>query len=568
MPSETDDAFARSPWMAFLMSISVATMYRGCWQWMLLVCLLSFPLFAAAQSESATGQSARLSDGAAQSLLTRLAEARNPAKPAVIDEIAMSGDVRARGWLEAFSASKLARLKDAERFLIIDNNRGREWTVSDALSGESAGKVSRRDLKTLRSNNSLRGHIDGVLSMIDLSSPDAEVRLAAARGLRGSVDEAMAERLPSLIEQEGDDAIRATLEEGLAIQQLEATGDPAALDTLSGSLNAAAIAAINGAAASDDLQLAQAAKVALAGIEQKLQLNSGLETLYFGLSLGSVLVLAAIGLAITFGVMGVINMAHGELIMLGAYTTWGMQQLLPGQPGLALLLSIPAGFLVAAAVGIVIERSVIQHLKGRPLETLLATFGISLILQQLVRTTISPLNRIVVTPEWMSGSLMINEALSLTLNRLYIIGFALFVFAGLMLIMRRTRLGLEVRAVTQNRAMARSMGIKATRVDIMTFALGSGVAGLAGVALSQITNVGPNLGQNYIIDSFMVVVFGGVGNLWGTLVAGMSLGLLNQFLEPWAGAVLAKIVVLVFIILFIQKRPRGLFPQKGRAAEG
>ncbi len=299
-----------------------------------------------------------------------------------------------------------------------------------------------------------------------------------------------------------------------------------------------------------------------------LKVNRAAETLYFGLSLGSVLVLAAIGLAITFGVMGVINMAHGELIMLGAYTTWMMQQLLPGQPGLALILSLPAGFLVAALAGIAIERGVIQFLKGRPLETLLATFGISLILQQLVRTAISPLNRTVVTPEWMSGSIAINDALSLTLNRLYVLGFALVVFAALMLIMRRTRLGLEVRAVTQNRAMARSMGIRATRVDIMTFALGSGVAGLAGVALSQLTNVGPNLGQSYIIDSFMVVVFGGVGNLWGTLVAGLSLGVINQVLEPWAGAVLAKIIVLVFIILFIQKRPRGLFPQKGRAAEG
>ncbi|MDX1467564.1 MAG: urea ABC transporter permease subunit UrtB, partial [Halomonas sp.] len=334
------------------------------------------------------------------------------------------------------------------------------------------------------------------------------------------------------------------------------------------SLNGEVRAALGSAARSDDPALAEAAQAALADIEQKLRLNRGLETLYFGLSLGSVLVLAAIGLAITFGVMGVINMAHGELMMLGAYTTWAMQQLLPGQPGLALLLAIPAGFLVAALAGVAIERGVIQFLKGRPLETLLATFGVSLILQQLVRTVISPLNRTVVTPEWMSGSLMINEGLSLTLNRLYVLGFALLVFAGLMLVMRRTRLGLEVRAVTQNRAMARSMGIRATRVDILTFALGSGVAGLAGVALSQLTNVGPNLGQNYIIDSFMVVVFGGVGNLWGTLVAGLSLGVINQVLEPWAGAVLAKILVLVFIILFIQKRPRGLFPQKGRAAEG
>jgi len=265
--------------------------------------------------------------------------------------------------------------------------------------------------------------------------------------------------------------------------------------------------------------------------------------------------------------MGVITMAHGELILLVAYPTWGMQQLFPGQPGLALILSIPAGFMVAATAGIIIERSVIQYLKGRPLETLLATFGISLILQQLVRTVISPQNRTVVTPDWMSGSLVINDALSLTLNRLYVLAFALIVFAGLLLLLRTTLLGVEVLAVTQTRAMARSMCIRAPRVDIMTFALGSGLAGLAGVALSQLSNVGPNLGQNYIIDSFMVVVFGGVGNLWGTLVGAFSLGILNKFLEPYAGAVLGKILVLVGIILFIQKRPRGLFALKGRAVE-
>jgi len=384
--------------------------------------------------------------------------------------------------------------------------------------------------------------------------------------MMGKVDAALVAPLEARLEKEESAAVRDRIEAALAIYRVE-QGDIEAVEVLAGSLHPRARAALNNAAASDNSQLAEAANKALASIEQKLKINKAAETLYFGLSMGSVLVLAAIGLAITFGVMGVINMAHGELIMLGAYTTWGVQQLLPGQPGLALLLSIPAGFLVAAIAGIIIERSVIQHLKGRPLETLLATFGISLILQQLVRTVISPQNRTVVTPEWMSGSVVINDALSLTLNRLYVMAFALIVFAALMMIMRRTRLGLDVRAVTQNRAMARSMGIKATKVDILTFALGSGVAGLAGVALSQLTNVGPNLGQNYIIDSFMVVVFGGVGNLWGTLIAGLSLGTINQLLEPWAGAVLAKIIVLVFIILFIQKRPKGLFPQKGRAAE-
>ncbi|NVD36440.1 urea ABC transporter permease subunit UrtB [Marinobacter lutaoensis] len=525
---------------------------------LILACLLLVPALATAQ----------VADADAQQLLTALAESSFAGKKAVIGRIAGSGDERARRWLEAFADNKLARLESSGRFVIVLSNRGRNWTLADALTGEPLGEVSRRDVDTIRINNSLRNELTSVLSVLDLKSPDPASRLAAARALRGKVDEGLAERLPGLMADESAPAVHQALEEALAIYRVAEQGDVQAVATLSGSLNSEARAALRNATASDDPVLAQAATRALERIEQKLKLNRAAETLYFGLSLGSVLVLAAIGLAITFGVMGVINMAHGELIMLGAYTTWGMQQLLPGQPGLALILAIPAGFLVAALAGIAIERTVIQHLKGRPLETLLATFGVSLILQQLVRTVISPLNRTVVTPDWMSGSVMINEALSLTLNRMVVIGFALVVFAGLMLIMRRTRLGLEVRAVTQNRAMARAMGIRATRVDILTFGLGSGVAGLAGVALSQITNVGPNLGQSYIIDSFMVVVFGGVGNLWGTLLAGLSLGTINQLLEPWAGAVLAKILVLVFIILFIQKRPRGLFPQKGRAAEG
>ncbi|PVY75753.1 amino acid/amide ABC transporter membrane protein 1 (HAAT family) [Tamilnaduibacter salinus] len=509
-----------------------------------------------------TGLVAAETDG--QALLNNLTERD---KAAAVTAIAESGDPRARRWLEAFADNKLSRMKDSGQFVVVLENRGRDWTVEDALTGEAIGEVSRRNLDRVRINNAMRSQIANTLALLDLTVDDIDQRRQAAGDLRGQVDEDLVGPVETLMNQASDEDVREKLAQALAIYRVE-QGDVSAVSVLSGSLNSDARSALNGAAGSDDPAMAAAAQEAMASIEQKLKLNKAAETLYFGLSLGSVLVLAAIGLTITFGVMGVINMAHGELIMLGAYTAWGMQQLLPGQPGLALILAIPAGFLVSAFAGIIIERSVIQFLKGRPLETLLATFGVSLILQQLVRTVISPLNRTVVTPEWMSGSIMINEALSLTLNRLYIIGFALVVFAGLMLVMRRTRLGLDVRAVTQNRAMARSMGIRATRVDIMTFALGSGVAGLAGVALSQTTNVGPNLGQNYIVDSFMVVVFGGVGNLWGTLVAGLSLGTINQLLEPWAGAVLAKVVVLVFIILFIQKRPRGLFPQKGRAAEG
>ncbi|MFC7091226.1 urea ABC transporter permease subunit UrtB [Halomonas salifodinae] len=487
-------------------------------------------------------------------------------KAHAIEAIVGNGDPRARDWLQALLDGRLQRT-EAGRFVVVLDNRGRDWPVADALTGEPLGEISRRDLERLGINNALRNQLRSAIAVVDLHSPDLDQRRASAERLLGEVDAELAAPLAAVIEAETDSGVRRRLVQALAVYRLE-QGEVAAVADLEGSLHPRVRVALSRAAGGDDPALAAAAGSALNAIEQLLKVNRAVETLYFGLSLGSVLVLAAIGLAITFGVMGVINMAHGELIMLGAYTTWAMQQLLPGQPGLALLLAIPAGFLVAALAGVAIERGVIQFLKGRPLETLLATFGISLILQQLVRTVISPLNRSVVTPEWMSGSIAINDALSLTLNRLYVLGFALLVFAALMLIMRRSRLGLEVRAVTQNRAMARAMGIRATRVDILTFALGSGVAGLAGVALSQLTNVGPNLGQNYIIDSFMVVVLGGVGNLWGTLVAGLSLGVINQVLEPWAGAVLAKIIVLVLIILFIQKRPRGLFPQQGRAAEG
>ncbi|WP_234268560.1 urea ABC transporter permease subunit UrtB [Billgrantia ethanolica] len=547
---------------------------RGSWL-LALALSLALVLGLSITTPAAAQDSTPDDDAAAMTLLEALDVDSFPTKGEAIDAIVHSDDSRARDWLQALLDGRLQRAGDG-RFVVVLDNTGRDWPVQDALSGEPLGQMSRRELDRIGINNALRNQLRSAIAVVDLYAADVGLRRASAERLLGEVDSDLAGPLAEVIEEEPDARVRERLVQALAIYRLE-QGELQAIDDLRGSLHprvrvalarAASGTVESRAANGDDPIVADAAREALNSIEQMLKLNRAAETLYFGLSLGSVLVLAAIGLAITFGVMGVINMAHGELIMLGAYTTWAMQQLLPGQPGLALILAIPAGFLVAALAGIAIERGVIQFLKGRPLETLLATFGISLILQQLVRTGISPLNRTVITPEWMSGSIAVNDALSLTLNRMYVLGFALVVFAVLMLIMRRTRLGLEVRAVTQNRAMARSMGIRATRVDIMTFALGSGVAGLAGVALSQLTNVGPNLGQNYIIDSFMVVVFGGVGNLWGTLVAGLSLGVINQVLEPWAGAVMAKIIVLVFIILFIQKRPRGLFPQKGRAAEG
>jgi urea transport system permease protein len=314
----------------------------------------------------------------------------------------------------------------------------------------------------------------------------------------------------------------------------------------------------------------EAAVDAVAEIESALAYWSGLQNVYYGLSLGSVLLLAAIGLAVTFGVMGVINMAHGEMMMLGAYTTYIVQQILissaPGLMEWSLLIAIPSAFLVSAAAGVAIERGIIRFLYGRPLETLLATWGLSLIIQQGVRTIFGPTNKAVITPQWMSGSFALGH-LQITYTRLYIIVFAMIAFSLLIAFLRRTYSGMQMRAVTQNRRMASAMGVRTNWIDAFTFALGSGVAGIAGVALSQIDNVSPNLGQTYIIDSFMVVVFGGVGNLWGTLVGAMTLGVANKFLEPYAGAVVGKILVLVFIILFIQRRPRGLFALKGRAVE-
>ncbi|OQX40759.1 MAG: urea ABC transporter permease subunit UrtB [Candidatus Sedimenticola endophacoides] len=385
-------------------------------------------------------------------------------------------------------------------------------------------------------------------------------------------DPANAERLTPLLESEQDVQVRETMGLVIALADLESEDRQQrvkAVATLEGSLHPAVRNGLRKLMDNTgDKAFAESIQHTLNGIDARLQFYSVVENIFFGLSLGSVLVLAAIGLAITFGVMGVINMAHGELIMIGAYTTYVVQLLMPDHIGASVLVAIPAAFVVSGLVGIAIERGVIRFLYGRPLETLLATFGISLVLQQAVRSIFSPLNRSVETPSWMSGVWEINSALSLTFNRLYIIIFCLLVFAALFMVLKRTALGLQVRAVSQNRAMARAMGVRSEWVDAMTFGLGSGIAGVAGVALSQLTNVGPNLGQAYIIDSFMVVVFGGVGNLWGTLVSGMTLGVANKFLEPWSGAVLAKILVLVFIILFIQKRPRGLFPQKGRAAEG
>ncbi|MFN3015710.1 urea ABC transporter permease subunit UrtB [Vibrio coralliilyticus] len=478
--------------------------------------------------------------------------------------------------LSAWLNGRLYHLKapgeSRDQALYITSSSAAGSEAMNVWSDETYVIENKRQFKKVRVNNKLRGILRLEIASLDLSHPDPSVRVSAVNALMAKMNQDTVALLKLQLKGESDESVIAALHLALAVDSAlnaDTKARIAAIEILADYQQPIVLKTLNKVLSREkDPVVIAAAQRALDDYQQSQRFYSGVETLFFGLSLGSVLVLAGIGLAITFGVMGVINMAHGELIMLGAYTTYVMQQLLPQQTGLALILSIPMAFLVSGLVGIVIERSVIRHLYGRPLETLLATFGISLILQQAVRSVFSPLNRSVSTPEWMSGALEINPMLSLTFNRLYIILFCAMVFIGLVMVLKKTPLGLQVRAVSQNRSMARAMGIRSERVDAMTFGLGAGVAGIAGVALSQLTNVGPNMGQAYIIDSFMVVVFGGVGNLWGTLVAGLSLGLFNKLLEPWAGAVLAKILVLVFIILFIQKRPRGLFPQRGRAAEG
>jgi urea transport system permease protein len=405
-------------------------------------------------------------------------------------------------------------------------------------------------------------------------SPDADVRKTAAESIFKSGDPEQIELLDAAIAAEQDPAIARLMAEARAAAVLKSdlpdAEKLAAIQVLTarGGNDALSILTAVGASSEGEVQAAALGGVSI--IQGELAIWDIGQNVWYGISLGSVLLLAAIGLAITFGVMGVINMAHGEMVMLGAYTTFVVQEVIrlraPWLFDWSLAIAIPLSFLVAGLVGIAIERGVIRFLYGRALETLLATWGISLILQQSVRTIFGPTNKQVGNPTFMSGSFDIGN-LSITWNRLWIVVFAIAVFAALMMVLKRTPFGLQMRAVTQNRPMASAMGIRTPWIDALTFGLGSGIAGMAGVALSQIDNVSPNLGQSYIIDSFMVVVFGGVGNLWGTLVGAFTLGIANKFLEPYAGAVLGKIAILVIIILFIQKRPRGLFALKGRAVE-
>lgn len=491
---------------------------------------------------------------------------------AAISTLAGSGDPQAGAVLHALGERHLFAAPDGGLYI-----RQGDACV-DARTGQPVATVP-EGLKPVRLNNRIRTALAGAQAEMGLLAPQANLRLKAADMLYTRHDAAMLPALEHALSVEKDSAVRMRLMQARAATIL---GQPPTQDMQGQRLEAVRLLAaaggleargiLAGVARSDTevLPVRHAAQAAVSSIDWRLRAWSVAQNAFYGLSYGSVLLLAATGLAITFGVMGVINMAHGEMMMIGAYVTWMVQQgiraTIPALEPVAILVAIPVAFMVCGGVGVLIERGLIRFLYGRPLETLLATWGLSLILQQAVRSIFGPTNIAVQTPAWLSGSVAVG-GMDITLNRLAILVFAGLVLGGLMLVLRRTPLGLQMRAVTQNRRMAALMGIRTPRVDALAFGLGAGLAGLAGVAVSQIDNVSPNLGQSYIIDSFMVVVFGGVGNLWGTLAAAMTLGMGGKVLEPTIGAVSAKIAILVLVILYIQRHPRGMFPLRGRGVE-
>lgn len=495
-----------------------------------------------------------------------------------VADVGVRNDPTALPVLEALRDRRLR--VDEGGALYIVNEDG--TSVRDAAHGTVAA-VAVDQLRTPVVSNVVRRTLLPVIAQLQLQAVDATVRLAAAEELNKHSRPEAITPMRTALAKETDAQVRAILQVALAQVQLSSTDPQARLEAiamiraagnlgLKSQLEGLLAKREDGSFSESDPTVRQAATEALTSFARAQFWISTVGNLFYGLSLGSILLLAALGLAITFGLMGVINMAHGEMLMIGAYVTYVSQRLFQAYAPAAfdyyLVIAIPAAFLVCAAIGMLMERSVIRFFYGRPLETLLATWGISLILIQSIRSLFGAQNVEVANPSWLSGGVEVLYGVVLPYSRLAIIVFVVLVVVSMWLLLQRTRLGLYVRAVTQNRAMAACMGIATARIDMWTFGLGSGLAGLGGVALSQIGNVGPELGQAYIIDSFMVVVLGGVGNIAGTVIGGLGLGIVNKLLEPAAGAVLGKIGVLIFIVLFIQYRPQGLFALKGRMAEG
>jgi urea transport system permease protein len=507
-------------------------------------------------------------------VVKQLATGDVAAKVEAVEALTRAGDPAALPVLEALHDGELAIAPNGA--VVIDRKGG----PVDALTLQKLDPAP-EELEPVEINNRVRGQLQSALSAFRLFAPDRKVRFDAAKEIQASADASLTTLLEKAVAQEQDPEIKAMLEQtkaGIdlgnpdpavrlkAVRLLGESNQARTKQLLYGLLEKTA----NDEFAEPEAKVREEAEYAIKAIDRRLALGDYAARLFAGISLGSILLLAALGLAITYGLLGVINMAHGEMIMIGAYATYLTQLAFRGAFPEAIawypVAALPVAFVAAAAVGIVIERTVIRWLYGRPLETLLATWGVSLVLIQAVRQLFGPQNVEIENPAWLSGGVQFG-ALVLPWNRIAIIVFSLAVLGAVALVLHRTRLGLFVRGVTQNRAMASAVGVPTDRVDMMAFGLGSGIAGLAGVALSQVGNVGPELGQAYVIDSFIVVVLGGVGQLLGTVVAGFGLGVANKLLEPWLGAVVAKIVILVLIIAFIQKRPSGLFALKGRAVE-
>jgi urea transport system permease protein len=477
-----------------------------------------------------------------------------------IGALVAEGDPKAAALLQAFSDGELQT--SGKRVLLIRSNE-----TFDAVTGAKVSPPP-ADREDVVANNRLRGAVASALAGFKLTSPERAERLAAAKAL-GGADAAILPLIRKSLEKETDPEVRALLDMIAASMELKDGSKDSRLSAIRKLASSNNKALLLEAANDPDEDIRLEAQKSLRAVEGRLAAGEWIGLAFAGVSLGSILLLAALGLAITYGLMGVINMAHGELIMIGAYTTYVVQNLFRGSSifDWYLLAAVPAAFVVSGLVGMALERSVIRWLYGRPLETLLATWGISLVLIQAVRTIFGAQNVQVENPGFMSGGIQLLSNVVLPWNRVFIIAFAVSILIAMWALLSRTRLGLFIRGVTQNRAMAACVGVPTSRVDTWAFGLGSGIAGLAGCALSQVGNVGPDLGQGYIVDSFLVVVFGGVGQLAGTVLAALVLGFANKLLESWSGAVLAKIAVLVFIIFFIQRRPQGLFALKGRAVE-
>jgi urea transport system permease protein len=507
-------------------------------------------------------------------LIKDLAFGESDAKIQAIGTLVGSGDSAALPFLQSLLDGEV-QTSGEDLVLVVKGE-----TAVDAITGKVVAPLpeARDDVVV---NNRMRRELTTAIASLKLASGDRAVRLAAARDLQNNSEEAALPAIDAALAKESDAEVRGLLSLTKASIELR-SGDKAkrfaAVRALGESDTGATktllqqvLARKGGVYVEPDGQIRAEAQRSLSAVEKRLMVGDIAARIFSGISLGTILLLAALGLAITYGLMGVINMAHGELIMIGAYATYVVQSLFrqhaPGMFDYYPLVAVPAAFVISAAVGVVLERAVIRHLYGRPLETLLATWGLSLILIQGVRTIFGAQNVQVENPSWMSGGFEIMTNVVLPWSRVVIIAFAVSVLLAVWLVLTRTRLGLYVRAVTQNRAMAGALGVRTPKIDMMAFGLGSGIAGLAGCALAQIGNVGPDLGQSYIVDSFMVVVLGGVGQLAGTVYAALGLGVMNKFLEAWQGAVLAKIMILVFIIIFIQKRPQGLFALKGRTVE-